>query len=340
MDIYYKARNKCIVCDEPLTEALDFPNYPLSDIMLDYKDTATINQKLMLCTNCSHGQLLNIVHPDTLYGHYSFLTSVGLSRNINDKFFDFILRIIGPKHFKTIFEIGCNDCYLLNKLDRFGDKLVGIDPILCGREKEFNTDKLQVFGAFIEQLDFDLEQPMLILASHVLEHLDNPRSVLEKLLDKVNEESRFVFQFPEFNTLLKDLRFDQVYNHHLNYFSLTSFKTLLDHLNCEILAYTIDPHYWGTLTVAFKKSSNRSKNNNYLSVEFIRDRYVEFKSLMEITRYKMALAGDIMAYGASFQFPVLMYHINPVEYPEYIVDDDQNKEGKYFIKFNKTYNSY
>jgi len=336
MDIYYKTRTRCVVCDEPAGEAVDLRNYPLTDMILDYKLEAVVDQKLMVCERCGHGQLHNLIHPNILYNkQYSLVTSTGMASKNNDLFYDFILKVTGGKYFNTILEIGCNDCYLLKKLENYADNLVGIDPILCGREEEFNGGKIQVFGTFIEQFELKhQDKPILVLASHVLEHIDDPRKLLDNLISKVGDDALFVFQFPEFNTLVMDYRFDQVYHHHIHYFSLHSFKYLINSLGYDIVDYAINPHYWGTLTVAFAKSGKMKINPMIMHLDFIRNNYNRFVILMDMLKYKLVDLNDVIAYGASLQYPVLMYHISPVAEPKIVVDDDMSKDGKYFINSN------
>lgn len=338
-NIYYKGRSECVVCGNEIVPTIELPNLPLTDVYLP----APIEigklppQSLGVCPECGHAQLLCIIQPDILYSehNYSFRTSKSLSTGANDRFYNFLKKVT-PNKFDTILEIGCNDCYLLNTLRDKADKLIGIDPILAGHEHEYNDDKLTVIGESVEDvLLLGGYGNTLVLSSHVMEHLDNPRTVIEKLLEVVGDDAVFIFQFPSFDYLVEDSRFDQVYNHHLHYFSLYSFWKLIKSLGCGIIDYTYDSSYWGTLVVAFKKNSDELDFfTDKITVGEVKYRYSAFKDRMSLVTYYILGVQNkyrMYCYGASLQFPVLAYHLKYVlDNFECIVDDDPNKDNMYY----------
>lgn len=334
---------ECGVCLQELRFPLiELPRFPITDIFVEQKvdeKVGYVDQNFHICQRCGHGQLSTMIDPEVLYGHtYSFRTSKSLwgATKVNDYFLSFINRATKGRDFKTILEIGCNDLYLLNCLKPRAEKLVGIDPVLKGREAEVSDDKITAIGDFFENVDLPDLDDTLILSSHLLEHMRDPRLMIEQLLEKSTEKTVFVFQFPGFDTLVEEYRFDQIFHHHLHYFSLHSFTYLLNELGCELIDTEVNHSYWGSLMVAFKKSSGgkMTLNTEKISSGEVLEKYDLFKGRMDITSRELhSFAGErLIGYGAALQVPVLAYHLNnDFSSLECILDDDENKDGMFYL---------
>ena len=340
MDVYYKkTNNKCKLCGTEATRIIDLPNFPLTDILFsEPTEVGNIDQGLDLCYVCGHGQLSSIVSLDILYGpEYSLRTSQGAGpKHTNLQLLNFIDEISfrHNKKFDHIIEVGCNDGYLLKSLTDKADKLIGIDPILKDFEGSYD-DKITVIGDYVENVQLDKYSNALILASHMIEHVENPKKMLEKILASTDDDAIFIFQFPNFYTLIKDGRFDQVYSHHLHYFSLFSFTRMLHNLGCLKIKWEIDPHYFGTLTIAFQKGQCRNTEvvGSQIDANMILESYDKFKSqIRRVDKQIRSFSDNIKyAYGAGLQLPVLAYHLqNSFSCFKYILDDDISKDGYYF----------
>ena len=73
-----------------------------------------------------------------------------------------------------------------------------------------------------------LFSPDLIVCRHTIEHLANPRKILQILFDLANNDAIFLFEFPALEPLVARQRFDYIFHQHLQYFSLPSFLRLID----------------------------------------------------------------------------------------------------------------
>ena len=291
-NISTEKRTRCGVCGKELGAPLiELPRFPITDILVEQmvkEGIGYVDQNFHLCEKCGHGQLSTMIDPEVLYGHaYSFRTSKSTwgGTELNDFFLSFINKITKNREFKIILEIGCNDLYLLNCLKSRAETLVGIDPVLKGREEELSDDKITVIGDFFENVDLQSLDDALIINSHFLEHIRDPRSLIEKILDKSTDKALFVFQFPILDALINECRFDQIYHHHLHYFSLYSFIYLLNELGCELVDTEVNLHYWGALLVAFRKSSKRNTSPDVgkIGSEKVLRNYDIFKKRMDVT---------------------------------------------------------
>lgn len=345
VNIPFKRRKSCLICTDEAGESLiNWPDFPMTEIYIDRRikeKAGFVDQSFYFCKRCGHGQILNVVDPQLQYGDpasYHFRASESATgRETADFFIAFLNSVTGRKYFKNIIEIGCNDLYVLKALKSKAKELIGIDPILKGRETDDSLpNNITAIGDFFEKVVFK-EEFDLVICKDTLEHIDNPKQFIKKIIDKSHNETLFFFQFPLLDMLFAECRFDQIFHQHLNYFSFKSINYIFDELGCRLLDYKINMNHWGSILVAFKKGRN---NGEFLKAapeisgsEIIR-RYELFKNNMLLTsRYLSLLSKEtIYGYGAALTLPVLSYHLgNDLSCLKYIVDDDKNKQGLYYI---------
>jgi cyclopropane-fatty-acyl-phospholipid synthase len=343
-NIHYEKRTHCVVCGEKTGEPLiELPDFPMTEIYSRDKVTEKVgfvDQSFHFCVNCGHGQIANVIDIELQYdgtSSYNFRTSESATgRESGDFFVDFVTGITGNRHFGNVVEIGCNDLYMLKKMQATADRLTGIDPILKGREKEFSDGNITAVGDFFENvaLNGDID---VVLCKDALEHVSDPKRMVEKIVGRAQDNTLFFFQFPLLETLLAGCRFDQIFHQHLNYFSLRSIMFMLNELGCELMDYRINSNHWGAILIAFRKKRNGSVFSGKIreiTADEILDRYAVFKNNMEATGKRLSfLEGEkIYGYGAALMLPLLSYHLkNDLSCLTCIIDDDKRKEGLYYV---------
>ncbi len=81
---------------------------------------------------------------------------------------------------KAVFQVGCSDGYTLSEFQNAGASIVeGIDPSLTGRRAAQENYGVKTNAGNFEEFETDRKYE-LILLTHVLEHLYNPRKALQK----------------------------------------------------------------------------------------------------------------------------------------------------------------
>ncbi|MGV8108359.1 methyltransferase domain-containing protein [Methanospirillum sp.] len=344
-NIVVEKRSHCVICGKKVDASIiEFPDFPMTEIYSDElvkEKTGVVDQRFHFCTQCGHGQIANVIDVELQYGGASFYyyrtSESARGRESADFFINFVNSIVKDRHFKNIIELGCNDLYVLKSLQSRADKLIGIDPILIGRENEFSENNIIAIGDFFENVTLDEEIDMVI-SLDTLEHVSNPKEFVKKIVDKASNETIFFFQFPLLETLLDACRFDHIFHQHLNYFSLKSILYLLNDLGCELIDYKINSNHWGAILISFKKGKNGAKylkNIWEITVPEILERYSVFKCSMDAASKRLSyIRGDkkIYGYGAALMLPVLSYHLgNDLSCLECVIDDDKRKEGLYYI---------
>jgi hypothetical protein len=324
---------------------MDLPGFPLTGIYAETPGTdlyPDFDQALLLCADCGHAQLLNVVDPHFLYVQtYSHRSSASeLATQNSDFFASFIDQISGGRVFESVVEVGCNDLYLLKKFESRAKRLYGVDPFWKEAGPREHS-KISVIGKFIEEVDLEKEiqnRPDLVISAHTLEHLENPRTHLETLMRFASEEAVFVIAVPGFDSLLRTSRFDQVFHQHVQYFSVASFRRLIGELGGRYLTHTFNDECWnGTLVIAFSKGSARiSMNGPKPGLQDVASSLALFEKRMKrCVKFLETLEKPVYGYGAAQMLPTLAYHLGEsLEGLECILDDDPRREGLFYPRLN------
>lgn len=346
-EVYLSHRNSCSICGSLNLEIVfDLPELPLTGKFSDKPLKSLplgIDQNLIICIDCEHVQLKHQVNPTILYDEkYNFRTSKSTTARKGTTFFLSMLdELLPDKKFECVLDLGCNDMYLLKQLKGRAKLRVGIDPILSGdKENDFDGD-IQIIGDYIENLDLNVEIesiPDLIVCRHTLEHIYDPKIVLTQLMDFASDDAIFIFEVPGFDTLFQKYRFDQVFHQHLQYFSVHSFKRLIDEIGAHYISHKINVHDWGALLIAFSKSPIKDKINSQKDIysynaEIIREKYSSFLEQMSLSQNILKSLGNtpLYGYGAAQMLPVLAYHLKlDFESIIGILDDNIAMDGLFY----------
>ncbi len=343
-NIPFETREICMVCNHPSQPSvIDLPNLPMTEIYFHEKikeSVGIVDQSLDFCSNCGHAQLRNVIDVELQYGEtfsYFFRTGESATGRPSAQFFiDFMSRTIGNRKFKHIVEVGCNDLYLLKQLQDQADHLTGIDPILRDFDEDLSTINLTTIGDFFENVELEKDFDLLI-CKDTLEHVADPKDFTRRMIEKAGADTLFFFQFPCLESTLKDVRFDQIFHQHLNYFTLQSVIHMLNDLGCELIDYTFNFEHWGALLIAFKKGKYQGRFDQdiwQISTGEIARRYSVFKQGMVTVNARLEYLKDekIYGYGAALMLPVLSYYLeNDLSDLVCIIDDDPRKDGLYYL---------
>ena len=347
-NIKYTKRTHCVVCGKKSgPPVIDLPRFPLTEIYtksLIREQIGFADQEFYLCRFCGHGQIGHVLDQEVLYlDTYHFRTSHSrTASSAIDYFVAFVEEITGDTCFDNVVDIGCNDLYLLKAFKDKAKKLIGIDPVLSKLKNNSPGEQFELIGDFIENVDLKSRlrgKKNLILSSHTLEHLPDPLALLNRLMAESSPETLFCFQFPGLEPLVDDFRFDQIFHHHLNYFSLQSIEHMLGRLGARLIKFRTNLQHWGSYLIAFQKKAgtkNNGGNTHGIAPKEIEQGYQLFGHQMKTVGAKLKgiKEKNIYGYGAALMLPVLNYHLNDhLSRLKYVIDDDPQKRGYRYINF-------
>lgn len=330
-----KRLDQCGICGGSVKELLTFPEFPFAGrftkkIREQPKYIADLS--LGMCNKCNHVQLITIIEPDFLYAKgYTYRTSKNFLTDSNQKVFLEFIKQIWTEESPSVLDIGCNDLSLLNVMSDYVCYRIGVDPM----QNDFinNDKKIEVHGKFIEEInwnDFQVK-PNLIISRHNIEHIFDTSTFFNILWNKVEKSTLLVFEFPDAEAMVNNLRYDQIFHQHIHYFTRDSFTQLINLHGFEVVASKYNGKMWGgSWIIAFRKG-NETTPRTILSDKLIMGNYEQFKSKNASIDDYLVKYSDVYGYGAGQMTPVFAYHLpSKLNSIESIIDDDPEKDGKYF----------
>jgi hypothetical protein len=174
----------------------------------------------------------------------------------------------------------------------------------------------------------------VIVSSHTIEHLSQPSGLIRKIADVLTDEDYCFLQFPALESLVGNLRFDQICHQHISYFSISSIAALLNRLGLHMFDFEYDNAHFGTLRVAARlgRASGSAQQNPVLSRESIVHQFERFKKYYsQLNEILDPVFRDGNGFGAGLMVPTLAYYLPVVRSLKYIFDENSSKHGKRFI---------
>lgn len=314
---------------------------PLTERFGPYRenhDDLSFDQELVISLPTGHVQLRQQLAPTVLYtsSAYSFRTSASRTARDGTAFFiSFLKRIVGNRSFRSLADIGGNDRHLANQLAGYVGARTVIDPI-CAADDGRDDDGVHVIGRFIEQVNLaqDLPRPDLVVCRHTLEHISEPRAVIDQWFRQCDPDCLYVIEVPCFENLVEAQRFDAIFHQHFHYYDLASFKYLIWECGGEYLGHTINHQgsCGGALLVAFRRAKSRQPQpviDLPKRIAWIENRIRRYREQMAIMSELLEqLPKPVYGYGASLMLATLGYHLSSdFSGLECILDDDPTRDG-------------
>tara|TARA_B100001250_G_C19800530_1_gene790826 strand:+ start:73 stop:984 length:912 start_codon:yes stop_codon:yes gene_type:complete len=145
---------------------------------------------------------------------------------------------------RKVLDVGSGPGFFLNRGKDRGWDTTGIEPSKQAYSYSSKELGLNIFNIFLnENTKKNLEQFDVVHMSQVLEHIPNPKILLDIVYEKLNSKGLICVVVPnEYNpfqnTLIESCSYDPWWvapPHHINYFSFQSLTSLLEEVGFKIL---------------------------------------------------------------------------------------------------------
>lgn len=337
----------CVCCgNTDLRIAWDLPNLPLTGIYVDSPESYEFDnfhdESLLFCPRCNHMQLSNAVNPDLLYLEtYSHRTSQSPISTAGNAFFkDQMSLLLGERRYRQVLEIGCNDGLLLRSVCELADNLSGFDPVLEDSILEYKN--VRFLGGFGETIDYEgliKEKIDLVVSAHTFEHIVDPRITLSRLVPFLAKEFDVLIEVPSSISMVDQIRMDQVFPQHVNYYSPSSMQALFAPMGLSLVGLVRNYRYWGGTQILHFSNRNGITpfNSPRLDFESVASSIEKFEGAVRTSVTQLS-HGDLsrFAFGAAQMLPILAYHFGEVFEQKLtgILDGNSSRIGKYFPSIN------
>jgi len=232
-------RNVSRISDAPLIELFSLGDIYLSDF-IDDPLSSIVKAPLTLALDTKSGllQLKHTVHPDNLYRQYWYRSSINkaMVRELTNIVAKARSLIDYSKRDNIVLDIGCNDGTLLRF---YGDDFykVGFDPAVNLKKYSQKYADLIVADYFTSSAYFrELNKKAKIVTTIAMFYdLDDPHKFLDDLNAVLDSQGLWIVQMSYLPLMLEQLAFDNICHEHLEYYSLSSFKYLIEQHSLNII---------------------------------------------------------------------------------------------------------
>lgn len=347
--------NHCPICGgNNIKPFLDLGNQPPANDLKDSVDSALncsrFGLSLLICDECLYVWLPNKVSPEKLFSNNTYLT--GVSSQTRDDMGDFAedcLRTCNISKESAVLDIASNDGTLLSYFKQEGCRVLGVDPSKPAYEiaiangidtmnRLFDSDTAESIITAHGKMD-------LITATNIITHVPDPYAFLINCKNLLKPKGSIAVEFYNFESMISNSAFDQIYHEHISYFNFTTFSRLLNNVGLE--AYKVEQvnSQGGSLRVFISFPDSRNIDHSVKNMlemeggfEAIKSRYYRFpqrvakikEDILELLEKEIRNGNKIVGYGASAKATVLLnyLHLSSSEIMA-IADKSQIKQGKF-----------
>jgi SAM-dependent methyltransferase len=316
-------------------------------------DRATVPQQahpldLYQCQECGHAQLLDIVDPEVLFGHYIYTTSVslGLTEHFS-RYADEMVSRTNAAPNSLVVEIGSNDGTLLRFFQKQGMRVLGVDPArsIAAQATASGIETLPTY--FTRALASEIRQKhgaaSIIAANNVFAHADNLGDVADGIRELLADDGVFVFEVSYLVDIVEKGLFDTLYHEHLCYHSIKPFQRFFRAHGLELVDVQRIASKGGSIRGFVQRAGHAAKP---IVAELIQiedrmklDAPAPFRALHDrlqgVKRELLAMIDSIRAdgktvvgYGASATVTTFSYYFDLGGRLDYLVDDNPGKHGR------------
>ena len=226
----------CRICSSSDADlVLDFGKVALADSFLPSADAIAREQRypltLVLCRNCLHLQIREVLDPTLLFSEYVWETGIPASiRRYCSEFADAVLQRVRVATARTVLEIASNDGTMLREFQGRGWDIIGVDPARNIAQKADAAGIPTVADFFGERVAKALlsrhGRRDLVIARNVLAHVADLHGLMAGIRLLLAQDGFAVIEVPHLLTMYRELQYDQVFHEHIGYHSVDSIVRL------------------------------------------------------------------------------------------------------------------
>lgn len=233
----------CLICNNSIEPFIDFGKMPIANGFLtedQFADEFFFELKVAFCEHCSMVQLTELVDESKMFHeNYAFFSSTSVRMAQHFKAFaDIIhssyLNIEDP----FVVEIGSNDGIMLRNFSTRGIRHLGIEPssnvAQVARDNGINTISRFFDEKLAREIVNQYGQADAFLGANVMCHIPYLHSVFEGIRILLKPDGVLAFEDPYLGDIVEKTSYDQIYDEHAFYFSVSSISYIAEQHGLEI----------------------------------------------------------------------------------------------------------
>lgn len=241
----------CRVCDSTVEPFIDFGRMPLANGFLTADQFASeyyFSLVAACCPRCTLVQLVEQPQRERMFNdRYPFFSATSV--RMQEHFAALARGVIAalPATDPFVVEIGSNDGTLLRHVARSRIRHLGIEPsasVARAAGEAGVTTTCNFFDAALAKHIVAEHGPAhAIIAANALSHIADPHAVVEGIALLLAPEGLCFIEDPYWGDVVRQTAFDQIYDEHASYFTLSSLSYLVERHGLAVLdAIPTDVH--------------------------------------------------------------------------------------------------
>jgi len=311
---------------------------------------------LYMCKSCGLAQLIDVIDPDILYGEYIYVTasSTDLSAHFQ-AYADSLIDQCRLEPGSLVVDLGSNDGTLLRFFQKRGMSVLGVEPATHIAAQATAAGVLSIDQFFTpdlaKQMVGEYGRAKLITANNVFANIDDLMSWVNAINELLADDGVFVIESYYLADVVHNMVFDFIYHEHLTSFSVRPMQAIFQRVGLELVAVERVATKGGSLRYfvqrlggpVIKDDSVREmlaleKNMGLYRKETFSAYADKINNLKEQANNFLARAKSegksIAGFGASITGTTLIHHFEIGDYLDYLVDDNQAKQGRFSPGFH------
>ncbi len=256
----------CLVCQSPIEPFMSFGKMPIANGFLtpeEFQNEYFFDLRVSFCPRCHMVQLAD--QPDRkrmFHENYAFFSSTSLRMARHFEAFAGEVRekyLAGADPF--VVEIGSNDGITLRHFAARGIRHLGIEPSAnvanAAAAKGVRTMSEFFDEPLAERIVAEHGQADAIMAANVMCHIPYLHSVMAGVGRLLKPTGVLIFEDPYLGDIVEKTSYDQIYDEHAFYFSVSSLTALVDRHGLEIVDVQAQPVHGGSMRYVVVKKGSR-----------------------------------------------------------------------------------
>ncbi len=345
---------KCLVCGNKVEHVISFGDMPIANGFLPedmFEKEKFYPLEVGFCPKCSMVQLTELVDKEDMFNeNYAYFAST--SKRMVEHFKEFAYWVMETYLSEAPFvvEIGSNDGIMLQNYARENIKHVGVEPsenvAQAARDKGINTLSCFFDKENAERIKAEYGEADVIAGTNVMCHLPYIHSVFDGVTSLLKPQGVLIFEDPYVGDIVRRTSYDQIYDEHAFYFSVSSVSYLADMHGLEVIDALPQNVHGGSMRYILARKGARKVSERVREIMAAEEKqglkklstYQAFaehvaqnkEDLLALLKEIKSQGKRIVGYGATSKSTTVLNYcgIGP-EYIEFISDTTPIKQGKY-----------
>lgn len=209
---------------------------------------------VMVCEDCLLAQVIAYRAPEEIFANYKYFSSYSTSWLEHcHRYVEQIIARLSLDKDSLVYEIACNDGYLLQYFQPYHIPVCGIEPAE-NIAQDAQQKGIEVEAAFwgketAAEIVNKRGKADLIIGNNVLAHVPDINSFVAGMRIALKETGTITMEFPHLLKLLQLNQFDTIYQEHFSYFSLLTVCRIFQHHGLIIYHVEELPTHGGSLRI-------------------------------------------------------------------------------------------